>query len=127
MDLRNTAGIIRDFLKLNLSSISERFSVLTGQKNDPYFNFDYQMAKGDSKGQKFIYFSGGQYGAYDKNLSIQHLLMQKTIKQLSDAGHEVGLHPSAPPETSPKKLFLKKNLSKKLSAMKCMPVEAIRN
>lgn len=112
--VRNTAGIIRDFLKLNLSSISERFSVLTGQKNDPYFNFDYQMAKGDSKGQKFIYFFlVGQYGAYDKNLSIQHLLMQKTIKQLSDAGHEVGLHPSyASGDLAEKIVFEKKSLEK---------------
>lgn len=91
---RNAGGLIRDFLKLNLSAVFTRISTIFGLKADPYDSYQLQFNLQEKYQLNPIYFiHPGTYGKYDKNVS---LLNKHFIKLLGliDAKAKIALHPS---------------------------------
>ena len=92
--IRNTLGVFRDIVNLNISELKERYLVLSGKNVDPYFNFDWQdrfHKKYDIDATYFILL--GNYSKFDKNISTDNTQFKKLINSLSNSNH-IGMHPS---------------------------------
>lgn len=92
--LRNTGGLFRDFVKQQWDEVSERLQVFFGDKEDPFYNFDWQ----DEVHQQYLtdvqyFIQVGSRGKFDKNTSIDNAEFQQLIKRL-DARYPIGIHPS---------------------------------
>ena len=95
-------GITRQFgafssalLKLDFDKIIERIKVLAGFHKDPYDTYDWQLDLKEKYHLKQIYFFLlGNYGEFDKNISVEgSIKFQSLIKSIADNA-EVGIHPS---------------------------------
>jgi len=95
-------GITRQFgafssslLKLDFDKIIERLKVLTGLERDPYDTYEWQLELKEKYHLNQIYFFLlGNYGEFDKNISIEgSIKFQSLIKSIADNA-EVGIHPS---------------------------------
>jgi len=92
--LRNLGGYFVDLKRRNMDNMLQRFKVQIGQAVDPYDTFDWQIALHNKHNLKPIYFFlVGDYGQYDKNISILNLNYQRLIQSTGDF-YEVGIHPS---------------------------------
>lgn len=92
--LRNVGGLVYDALRLKWDLVSERLKVLAGWKPDPYDTFDWLFALHTRYDLRPIYFFLlGEYGPYDKNISITSIAYQELIQSTAD-WYEVGIHPS---------------------------------
>lgn len=91
---RILGGYIKHLFKLNFDEIKFRTAVLRGKEIDPFDTFDFQIALQKEFQLYPIYFIlCGDYGAYDKNISIRNRYFCNLIKKLGDYS-EVGIHPS---------------------------------
>ncbi|MCB9261671.1 MAG: polysaccharide deacetylase family protein [Flavobacteriales bacterium] len=91
---RTMGGLFRDLVTRNFDELSERISVLTGKREDAFFNFDWQNEfhkRFDTKVQYF--FQVGKRGKFDKNTSSKNAPFRELIKRLN-LSHFVGIHPS---------------------------------
>lgn len=95
-------GITRQFgafssalLKLDFDKIIERIKVLAGFHKDPYDTYEWQLELKEKYHLKQIYFFLlGNYGEFDKNISVEgSIKFQSLIKSIADNA-EVGIHPS---------------------------------
>lgn len=92
--LRNFGGYLFDLKKFNLKSIKNRTKVLFGLQKDPYDTYNWQLKLQKTHNLQPIYFFlVGEYGAYDKNISIESFNYQDLIQSIGDFC-EVGVHPS---------------------------------
>lgn len=92
--LRNAGSMIKELSGFNFSKLSDRIGAVSGLFPDPFFTFPYIMEQTKKYHQKPIYFFlVGQYGVYDKNISLQQMEFRNLIKEMADVG-EIGLHPS---------------------------------
>lgn len=92
--LRTVGGLFRDVIKGDWLEIKERFLVLIGKKEDPFFNFDWQDRLHKNSSTKVQYFiQVGSRGKFDKNTSLENAEFQLLIKRLSNT-HSIGIHPS---------------------------------
>jgi hypothetical protein len=95
-------GITRQFgafasgiLKLEFDKIFDRLKVLFGTQKDPYDTYDWQLDLKEKYHIKQVYFFLlGNYGEFDKNISVEgSLKFQSLIKSIADNA-DVGIHPS---------------------------------
>ncbi|OWY21720.1 hypothetical protein C7N43_36735 [Sphingobacteriales bacterium UPWRP_1] len=92
--LRNIGGLAFDAFRLKWDLVTERLKVLAGLKPDPYDTFDWLFALHTRYDLRPIYFFLlGEYGPYDKNISITSIAYQELIQSTAD-WYEVGIHPS---------------------------------
>lgn len=92
--LRSFGGYIVDLKNFNLQSIKNRTKVLFGTQKDPYDTYNWQLKLQKTHNLQPIYFFlVGEYGAYDKNISIESFSYQDLIQSIGDIC-EVGIHPS---------------------------------
>jgi hypothetical protein len=99
--LRNIGGLAVALFRLKKDLAIERIKVLLGLQPDPYDTFDWQFALHARYDLKPIYFFLlGDYGPYDKNISITSIAYQELIQSLGD-WYEVGIHPSYASNTDP--------------------------
>jgi hypothetical protein len=97
-------GAFRDIIKLNFSTLSERYAILFKNKVDPYFNFDWQDFIHRKYNTDVTYFIlVGNYSKYDKNISVKNLEFRTLISQLGEK-NKVGIHPSYASNNSEAKL-----------------------
>jgi len=90
---RTIGATMRDAIKSPKNFI-QRLQVMFLNKTDPYFTFDYLNNFHQKNDLNPIYFLlVGEYGMYDKNISIKNEAFQQLILQLSDQ-HSIGIHPS---------------------------------
>ncbi|MDR0970685.1 MAG: polysaccharide deacetylase family protein [Lentimicrobiaceae bacterium] len=91
---RILGGYAKYLLKLNFNEIKFRTAVLRNKEKDPFDTFDLQIALQKEFRLHPIYFIlCGDYGPYDKNISIRNRYFCNLIKKLGDYS-EVGIHPS---------------------------------
>ena len=88
----------------------------SGRQRDPYDTFDYLMTTAESKDQKFTFhmLAGGESifeGFYD----INDPRITSLMKQFSDRGHDIGLHPSYNAFNDPKKIDQERRVLEKAS------------
>ncbi len=92
--LRNFGGYFVDLKNLNFKSIKNRTKVLLGMQKDPYDTYNWQLKLQKTYNlQPLYFFLVGEYGAYDKNISIESFSYQDLIQSIGDIC-EVGIHPS---------------------------------
>ncbi len=96
--LRNTGGYLSSIKNMNFKLIKQRTRVLLGLEKDPYDTYDWQLKLFKYKSHRGIirpiyFFLVGDYGAFDKNISLENLSYQNLIQTLGDYC-EVGIHPS---------------------------------
>ncbi|MDR4988780.1 MAG: polysaccharide deacetylase family protein [Bacteroidales bacterium] len=92
--LRHLLGAARSLWKLDLEEFAGRFKVLTGNMQDPFDSYDYQLRLYKESGIKACYFFlCGNYGHYDKNIPFYSKAFFLLVKMLGDYAC-VGLHPS---------------------------------
>lgn len=105
--LRTIGAYSKSILKGG-KDLKQRLSVQLGKEEDPYFTFDYlDELHTRYELQPLYFFLVGQFGKYDKNISIQNQAFQKLIQQTAEQ-YEVGIHPSYQSNTDFK--ILKKEL-----------------
>jgi hypothetical protein len=91
---RNIGGLVRDALKGDWQLVKERIAILRGKQKDPFDNFAWQEKIHLKKNTKVQYFiQVGNYGEYDKNLSLDIHDFRDIVKGL-DQNHSLGIHPS---------------------------------
>lgn len=113
--LRNAGSFILDLKSFKFQNIKNRTKVLLGLQKDPFDTYDWQLKLQKTHNLQPIYFFlVGEYGAYDKNISIESFNYQDLIQSIADVC-EVGVHPSYASNKSTYKLSYEvKALSKVL-------------
>lgn len=102
--VRTIASILKDLIKRNIPNLKQRFLTLTNKIKDPYDTFDYQINLIKHKKLEVIYFFLlGDYGSYDKNVSVNSNKLKSLIKSLADYAL-IGIHPSYQSNNSFKQL-----------------------
>lgn len=90
---RTLGGAMRDLVQQPRLFL-QRLEVALLGKTDPYFTFDFLEAYHEKIAKTPIYFFlVGEYGDYDKNISIQQPAFRQLIRQL-ERQNIVGIHPS---------------------------------
>ena len=93
---RNITGTARDLIKGKWENLADRWPVLLGSKEDPFYNFDWQATihkKLSIATQYFVLL--GTHGEYDKNIKSSNQAFQNLIKKLDKLDKtSVGIHPS---------------------------------
>lgn len=92
--IRNTLGLLRDLLNLEINKVLLRLLVLMRLKSDPWFVFykvNCLFAENQLHPHYFIHV--GNYGKYDKSVRRNNLIFRRFVKKL-DSFYPVSLHPS---------------------------------
>lgn len=91
---RNISGAFRDFFKGNFQDIVNRFRVLFGAAEDPFYSFPYlEQLHRQFDLKPIFFFLLGDYGNYDKNIPPQRPALRKLIQELHRR-YPIGIHPS---------------------------------
>lgn len=91
--LRQLGAAVKQAATGHFAELGKRLAVLGGFKKDPNDNFELQQSL--LEGRKAAYFiQVGRYGRFDKNVSPHNRGFRERIRQLSNQGHTIGLHPS---------------------------------
>ena len=93
--MRHFGAFALNLIELNFQKIGERLSVLFGLEKDPYDTYEYLLQLKKKYNLRQIYFFlVGNYGEFDKNVSVESSLrFQSLIKSIADYA-EVAVHPS---------------------------------
>lgn len=94
--LRSIIGNVRDLYAKKWENFLERWPVLFGFRDDPFFNFDWQKALHLEFNTKTIYFLLlGNRSKFDKNIPHSNIAQQRAIQQLANSDNvDIGIHPS---------------------------------
>ncbi|HET8572910.1 MAG TPA: polysaccharide deacetylase family protein [Edaphocola sp.] len=102
--LRYWGGHFRDALQRHWKGIRQRWRVVSGKMEDPYFSFPelgLLHQKFDIHPVFFILL--GQPGKYDRNIQPEHAAMRQLMTNLSK-NYDIGIHPSYGSHESPERL-----------------------
>lgn len=93
--VRQAGALALSLFTFQFRKISERLKVLTGMETDPYDTYEWQLEIAKKFRLKQLYFFlVGDYGEYDKNISVEgSRAFQSLIKSIADYA-DVGVHPS---------------------------------
>lgn len=92
--VRTLGCYIADMYRFRWAEIRRRTQVLLGMQQDPYDTYAWQIEqKRKYKVSPIYFFLIGQYGQYDKNITIENNDYQRLIRETGD-WCEVGIHPS---------------------------------
>jgi len=101
---RNFFGYLRSLRYAKFDEISERTSVISGLRKDPFDTYDYIIDLQQKYNLNTIFFIHvGDYGAYDKNIPFKNNKFRDLIRHLSDYA-EIGIHPSYESAAKPEKV-----------------------
>ncbi len=102
---RQFGALVLNLFELNFRRIAERFKVLAGFEKDPYDTYEYLLnLKKKHHLRQIYFFLVGNYGEYDKNVSIESSMrFQSLIKSIADYA-DVAVHPSYASNTNPEQL-----------------------
>jgi hypothetical protein len=91
---RYWGGHLKDFFRLHLKGIKERFQVVSKTKEDPYFSFqELEEINQKHEVNPLYFFLLGTPSKYDRNISGNHPKMQQLISDLGKQ-YDLGIHPS---------------------------------
>ncbi|MEP7264704.1 MAG: polysaccharide deacetylase family protein [Bacteroidota bacterium] len=102
---RQFGAFVLNLFEFNFRRVAERFRVLAGFEKDPYDTYEYLLNLKKNYHLKQIYFFlVGNYGEFDKNVSIESSMkFQSLIKSIADYA-DVAVHPSYASNTNPEQL-----------------------
>ncbi len=91
---RNTLAVSKDLLTFNFGNLGNRLKVLLNKASDPFDTYEFQLNLQKQYQLNPVYFFHvGDYGAYDKNISVYSPPYIHLCKMLGDYA-ETGVHPS---------------------------------
>jgi hypothetical protein len=91
---RNAGGLICSILKFEFEKITERIKVLSGKIPDPFNNFDFIIKSLETNDyEPLIFINLGNYGKYDKNVSLSSLKFFRLLQSLAEKA-QLNIHPS---------------------------------
>jgi hypothetical protein len=120
---RKWLSIFRDVLQGNRNRLEERKRVNLGELKDPYDTFSYIESISERGFDVHIFWLVGDYGRFDKNISLSDVRHQELILRMADTT-TLGLHPSYSSNTLPSILNNEKD---KLEAVLGHQVACSRN
>ncbi len=92
--LRNCGGLLNDAKRLQFEQMKERLSVLNGQSQDPYDNYEYfHDWQKTYQLHPLYFFPMGKPSKFDRNLSVKTTAVRSLIESVASYSM-VGLHPS---------------------------------
>ncbi len=92
--LRTLGAYLLSLKRMDWATIKSRTNVLIGREKDPYDTYDWLLAlQKQYKLSPIYFFLVGEYGTFDKNISVYDNDYQDLIQSISDVA-EVGIHPS---------------------------------
>lgn len=102
---RQFGAFVLNLAELNFRRIAQRVRVLAGIEKDPYDTYEYLLTLKKKFHFKQIYFFlVGNYGEFDKNVSIESSMrFQSLIKSIADYA-DVAVHPSYASNSNPDQL-----------------------
>ncbi len=91
---RTLGAIGKELIQFNIKTLKDRLQVHFSLKKDHYFTFEqiYQLHSAYNLSPIF-FFLVGEYGQYDKNISIHNKSFQALIQKVSEQ-YTVNIHPS---------------------------------
>jgi len=91
---RQGYGVLRDFLRGDLASLSLRAEVLRGRREDPYFTFpkilDFHRRRGDAP--TFFWLMGNR-GKVDRAVGLRSKEFRHLVRTIAES-YTIGLHPT---------------------------------
>lgn len=91
---RQAGAIFRSLFQFNFRETFDIFSVLVGQKEDPFDTFPFLMdIQKKYKPESIFFILLGNYGNFDKNIHPKNKRFQSLIKSMGDYV-KIGIHPS---------------------------------
>jgi hypothetical protein len=102
---RQLGAYMLNLFELNFKRMGERTRVLAGIEKDPFDTYDYLLGLKKKYNLRQIYFFlVGNYGEFDKNVSIESSMrFQTLIKSIADYA-DVAVHPSYASNNDPDQL-----------------------
>ncbi|MBI1306005.1 MAG: hypothetical protein GC181_05265 [Bacteroidetes bacterium] len=102
--LRWLKGLAKEIKDRDWVCAKERFQILFGKGEDPFFNFEWQNRIHEYFAVRVQYFfQVGDYGQFDKNIRYTNHSFRKLIREMNDK-HSVGIHPSYQSNSYPEKI-----------------------
>lgn len=102
--IRNIGGVLGAMSRFDTANLKDRLQVFLGGKKDPYDSYEYLHGLHQQYGlSPLFFFLVGDYGEFDKNISINISEFKSLIKAVADEA-EVGIHPSYASNEEPEKL-----------------------
>ncbi len=112
----NISGTIRDLSKLDLNSVKQRYKVLLGKEEDPWFCFDKINQMHENLGLKpYYFFLLAKYGNFDRNTNPAKKNFKKLISSLAK-NYNIGIHTSYKGNEKPKYWISELKTLKKLTS-----------
>lgn len=92
---RTLGGYLKDVAANNFAAVQERTAVLSGNKNDPYFSFEWtdKLHERNSLNPLYFILAAAQNGPFDKHILPSNKNMRALIQALA-ARYKIGMHPS---------------------------------
>lgn len=90
--LRCIGGAFKSLIYLDFNKLRERFNVLTGKQEDPFYTFD-KIRELHPDGGLITFFLTSGYGRYDKGINPRKDSFKEMITEIA-AFSQIGLHPS---------------------------------
>lgn len=92
--LRNTAGLLRDFILTKFNNMALRINVLLNKTPDPWYNFEWLLKLHEQTKQQLMFFVHvGDYGKFDKTVNYKSKAFSGFINTINSQS-EIALHPS---------------------------------
>lgn len=92
--LRTLGAYAMSVKRMNFEEIKQRTRAIVGLDKDPYDTYEWQLQlQRKYKLTPVYFFLVGEYGVYDKNISIDNFTYQELIQSIGDVC-DVGIHPS---------------------------------
>lgn len=90
----------------------------SGREQDPYDTFDYLMSLAENKDQRFTFhmLAGGE-SIFEGCYEINDPRIISLMKQFTERGHDIGLHPSYNSFIDPKKIDQERRILEKISGL----------
>lgn len=102
--IRNIGGLFKSLFQKDWNTFADRIKVYARLKKDPFDTYDYLLGLHKKYNlNPIFFFLVGDYGEYDKNISIKIAEFQSLIKSVADFAR-VGIHPSFASNEEPEKL-----------------------
>jgi hypothetical protein len=90
--LRCIGGAFKSLIYLDFNKLKERFNVLRGKQEDPFYTFD-KIRELHPDGGLITFFLTSGYGRYDKGINPRKDSFKEMITEIA-AFSQIGLHPS---------------------------------
>ncbi len=115
--LRSSLGLANSLLNLRVKEFGRRIAVHLNLFSDPYDTYNELFRILDQSNESVWFILGGNYGKFDKNISLDKEVMRNLVKRIDNKFH-LGIHPSYSSNSQPELISKEKDTLEKLLGKK---------